>query len=66
VAPVYSHAAPPVDGSRRTSVIIQRRRTNVVVHVETAAGFRGVKVSAVFVADDHPGQPHMHAYTGLI
>jgi len=48
------------------AVILRCGRTNVVVHVETLAGFRGVKVSAVFVAGDHPGIPHTHAYTGLI
>lgn len=48
------------------AVILRCGRTNVVVHVETLAGFRGVKVSAVFVAGDHPGVPHTHAYTRLI
>lgn len=48
------------------AVILRCGRTNVVVHVETLAGFRGVKVSAVFVAGDHPGIPHTHAYTRLI
>ncbi len=48
------------------AVSLRCGRTNVVVHIETLAGFRGVKVSAVFVAGDHPGIPHTHAYTRLI
>jgi hypothetical protein len=48
------------------AVIVGCGHANVVVHVETLAGFRGVKVSAVFVAGDHPGIRHTHAYTRLI
>lgn len=48
------------------AVIVGCGDTNVVVHVETRAGFRGVKVSEVFVAGDHPGIPHTHAYTRLL
>jgi hypothetical protein len=48
------------------AVIVNCGSANVVVHVETLTGFRGVKVSAVFVPGDHPGIPHTHAYTRLI
>ena len=48
------------------AVIIRCGTTNVVVPVQTAAGLRGVQVSQVFVADDHPGQPHTHAYSRLL
>jgi hypothetical protein len=48
------------------AVIIRCGRANVVVHVQTTAGFRGVQVSPVFVAGDHPGQPHTHAYSHLV
>jgi hypothetical protein len=48
------------------AVIIRCGRSNVVVHVETRRGFRGVEVSDYFVAGDHPGQPHTHAYTHLV
>ena len=48
------------------AVIIRCGRLNVVVHVETRRGFRGVEVSDFFVPGDHPGQPHTHAYTHLV
>jgi len=48
------------------AVIVRCGLVHVVVHVETATGFRGVQVSQVFVAGDHPGTPHTHAYTQLL
>jgi hypothetical protein len=48
------------------AVIVRCGRRNVVVHVETRRGFRGVEVSDFFVRGDHPGQPHTHAYTHLV
>jgi hypothetical protein len=47
------------------AVILRCGRTNVVVHIETLAGFRGVKVSAMFVGGDHPGIPHTTPTPGL-
>jgi len=48
------------------AVIIRCGPLNVVVHVDTRRGFRGVEVSDFFVAGDHPGQPHTHASTHLV
>jgi len=48
------------------AVIVRCGRRNIVVHVETRRGFRGVLVSKFFVAGDHPAQPHTHAYTRLV
>lgn len=48
------------------AVIVRCGRLNVVVHVDTRRGFRGVEVSDFFVPGDHPGQPHTHAYTHLV
>lgn len=48
------------------AVIVRCGRANVVVHVVTLRGFRGVQVSDFFVSGDHPGQPHTHAYTRLV
>jgi hypothetical protein len=48
------------------AVIIRCGRASVVVHIQTAGGFRGVQVSQVFVAGDHPGQPHTHAFSDLL
>jgi len=62
------HLSRCTSGSQfaRDAVIIRCGRLNVVVHVETRRGFRGVEVSDFFVAGDHPGQPHTHAYTHLV
>jgi hypothetical protein len=48
------------------AVIVRCGNTHVVVHVETLHGFRGVEVAEFFVAGDHPGQPHTHAYSRLV
>jgi hypothetical protein len=72
---VLNHAA----GARRTlsrctsgvpvgrdAVVIRCGAVQVMVHVETWRGFRGVKVDEVFVPNDHYGHRHTHAYTALL
>ncbi len=63
-----SRLAPCTSGQQfaTDAVIVRCGTANVVVHVQTTAGFRGVRVSEVFIADDHAGQPHTHAYTRLL
>lgn len=48
------------------AVVIRCGAVRVMVHVETWRGFHGVKVDEVFVAGDHFGHPHTHAYTSLL
>jgi hypothetical protein len=50
----------------RDAVVIRCGDARVMVHVETWHGFRGVKVDEIFVASDHYGHPHTHAYTALL
>lgn len=50
----------------RDAVLLRCGAARVVIHVESWTGFRGVKVADVFVASDHYGHPHTHAYTSVL
>lgn len=50
----------------RDAVLLRCGTARVVIHVESWTGFRGVKVADVFVASDHYGHPHTHAYTSVL
>ena len=45
------------------AVVVRCGRADVVVHVATRPGFRGVSVSDFHVEDDHLARPHTHAYS---
>ncbi|HVF19504.1 MAG TPA: hypothetical protein VNA14_04590 [Mycobacteriales bacterium] len=45
------------------AVVVRCGRVDVVVHVATRPGFRGVSVSDFHVDDDHLARPHTHAYS---
>ncbi|HEV2889159.1 MAG TPA: hypothetical protein VGX28_02185 [Frankiaceae bacterium] len=50
----------------RDAVLLRCGAARVVIHVDAWTGFRGVKVADVFVASDHYGHPHTHAYTSVL
>jgi len=50
----------------RDAVLLRCGAARVVIHVDTWTGFRGVKVADVFVASDHYGHPHTHAFTSVL